>query len=90
MTNNNWTPNWPTEPGLYWHYGWYSKTNQKRKHDPKLIMFEYDGHSRDKDWDYVIANDCTYSRRKFGDGLWLRVEEPDLPVEWLEKIVGNV
>lgn len=69
---NDWTKEWPTEPGWYWLYGWWSPNTANQ---PRLMAVRVRLISDGKP--VYIADGNFFARE--GGGWWRRMDVPELP-----------
>jgi len=80
---SEWTTEWPTEPGLYWFYGWcfgeIIKFSTKNK-PPELhyVSVRLTGMPPKQSPMYVTNGHFLY-KQEGAEGKWLKVELPELP-----------
>jgi len=73
----SWQDEWPTEPGMYWFYGWrslFAVTNSL----PNLFFVKVLGTSKPGSMVYIEGGSFLF-KGEGGYGKWLRVEPPELP-----------
>ena len=76
-----WTMEWPTEPGLYWFYGWSSKWARESCAKIRVDMVNV----------HAISNGVMYSMsgqlmfvQEGGMGYWTKADVPAAPtVDWV-------
>lgn len=75
----NWTAEWPTEPGLYWFYGWLwlNKNWETEGRKPEFDLIKVHKNSRG---DVIcITNGNFMFKEERHMGLWKLVDLPELP-----------
>lgn len=72
MQNNNWTSDWPTEPGNYWFHGWLHKCSYDSKPKTCLVKAFNLGPTL-----ALVAEGSFIYRRDGAKGLWLPAEVPE-------------
>jgi len=83
MTNpNQWTSEWPTEPGMYWFYGWPFLQGEPTD-EPEWVSVEvfFDGGGKS-----VWVGGGHFMFKSENRGLWTPAILPDAPLEQLKEL----
>lgn len=71
MSDPQWSPVWPTEPGTYWFYGSCDFT-RRCKDPPRLRIWHVRGKISYSDGSLIFPSEGW-------EGHWMRIPEPPLP-----------
>ena len=76
MPDNEWTTEWPTEPGMYWLYGWTFTTGYTKPPSFHYVQVRMSGNSRAM---YITEGNFMWNNGRDGMGIWQPVSFPDVP-----------
>jgi len=71
---DKWTKTWPTEPGMYWFYGW---PFGEKSHKPELNLVRLWAVSNGV---IMIRDGTSWFKNEGGIGMFCEVKLPDLPI----------
>jgi len=84
MTNpNQWTSEWPTEPGMYWFYGWAFLNKPRPVGEAKMVLARMVLGQNGAPV-YVSRGRFMYDEECIG--LWTPAILPDAPLEQLKEL----
>lgn len=81
MKVSMWSHDWPTEPGLFWFYGWRFGRGREfggHKEEPELCLVEIGETAVKGVFMYVTHGHFLY-REEGATGLWQKTILPELP-----------
>ncbi len=91
MKQQDWTEEWPTEPGMYWFYG--NDVDDKTAGPGEdahfrlnTVSVRFAGKGDGKFLMYVSEGNFMY-KKSASPGLWMRMEVPEIPLMDMEKYV---
>jgi len=74
-----WTPEWPTAPGLYWFHGWAFLAKPTSKPEMLFVEMFISGNDRP-----VYVSGASFMYKSENNGLWSPANLPEPPIDQLE------
>jgi len=75
---DNWTHKWPTEPGMYWFYGFCWRKMRDEPEEPEMYLVKVRKISNGL---MCITDGHFIYKAEGAEGMWLKAELPEPPKE---------